>query len=152
METSSAFPDSFFRVVVKGICVENGKLLLQHESEELGGRWELPGGGLDFGESPKEGLKREVKEETNLEIKSISSLPVYVWTHRFDHKRELEWFYSLALGYRIELKDFNFTPSQECTEIGWFSKEELEERKNVLTPQSNVFASIFNPDDFKESL
>jgi 8-oxo-dGTP diphosphatase len=33
-----------------------------------GGRWHLPGGGLDFQESPRDGLTREVHEETGLEV------------------------------------------------------------------------------------
>lgn len=33
-----------------------------------GGRWHLPGGGLDFGESPRAGLTRELAEETGLEV------------------------------------------------------------------------------------
>jgi ADP-ribose pyrophosphatase YjhB (NUDIX family) len=34
------------------------------------GRWDLPGGKIDFGESPAEALEREVKEETGLKLKS----------------------------------------------------------------------------------
>lgn len=60
MSQSKNFPDSFFRVTVKGLYVCDGKLLLLKESKKLSGQWELPGGGLDFGEEIHVGLKREI--------------------------------------------------------------------------------------------
>ncbi len=38
---------------------------------EFGGMWTLPGGGLDFGEHPAEGMVREVFEETGLHVRPI---------------------------------------------------------------------------------
>ena len=35
------------------------------------GRWDLPGGKIDFGESPQDALEREVMEETGLKVKSL---------------------------------------------------------------------------------
>lgn len=75
---SKDFPDSFFRVSIKAVCVRDGKVLLVRESEDIGGGWELPGGGLDFGEDIQIGLKREIQEELELKVKRISDSPVYV--------------------------------------------------------------------------
>ena len=68
MEHSTYFPDSFYRVTIKGLCVRDGKVLLVRESKDISGKWEMPGGGLDFGEDIREGLKREIKEEIGLDI------------------------------------------------------------------------------------
>lgn len=38
-------------------------------------KWELPGGGMDYGETPEETILREVKEETNLDIEIVRLLP-----------------------------------------------------------------------------
>ncbi len=65
---SENFPDSFHRVSVKGLHVRDGQLLMMKESPELSGKWELPGGGLDFGEKPYEGVKREIEEEMSVKI------------------------------------------------------------------------------------
>lgn len=40
-------------------------------------KWDLPGGDLDFGENPIEGILREIKEETSLTIKEIKPFDVY---------------------------------------------------------------------------
>ena len=51
---------------------KNGKFLLLHRSGEkypdVAGRWDIPGGRIEPGISLMENLKREVKEETNLEL------------------------------------------------------------------------------------
>jgi 8-oxo-dGTP diphosphatase len=147
MQHSEHFPDSFYRVTVKGACVRDGKILLIKESGGLSGRWELPGGGLDFGESTREGLEREIKEEAGLKLTRISKNPVYAWTYKFSgNPRNFGWYYSLVLIYRIELENLDFTPSEECEAVGLFSKEELQDMK--LHPQINQLIDLFNPEDF----
>ena len=44
------------------------------------GAWEIPGGRLEIGEDPHLGLKREVKEETQLDIKVLQPLSVNYFT------------------------------------------------------------------------
>jgi 8-oxo-dGTP diphosphatase len=145
---SKDFPDSFYRVTVKGLVVQDGKILLLKESEKLSGKWELPGGGLDFGEDLHSGLKREIEEETGLIVKSIADRPTYVWTWRFEKSRGLDFFYSLVLAYKIELANLDFKPTDECQEIGFFSKEEFDTID--LYKQTNGLKQYFNPNDFIE--
>ena len=55
-----------FHITVKGIVVFKQKVLLMKRvrpSSDGLGYWELPGGGLEYGETPNEALKRELKEE-----------------------------------------------------------------------------------------
>lgn len=80
---SKNFPDNFYRVSVKALYVLDGKILLWKESDKLSGDWELPGGGMDFGETPYEALRREVSEESGLKILKSSKNPVYIWTWRY---------------------------------------------------------------------
>src|SRR5258706_10663346 len=99
---SKDFPDSFYRVTIKGLCVRNGKLLLFKEGEKISGKWELPGGGLDFGEEIKSGLVREIFEESGLKVTKTSEKPIYIWTHKYENTRDMEWYYSLVLAFRVE--------------------------------------------------
>ena len=152
MNHSTYFPDSFYRVTIKGLCVRDGKVLLALESEKtLSGKWELPGGGLDFGEDIRKGFKREILEEMGLKVKKMSEKPIYVWTHRYEsNRRNIGWYYSLVLAYRIEFENLDFTPTRECEALEFFSKEQSQ---NIpLAGQTNELADIFNPDDFINSL
>lgn len=144
---SQHFPDSFHRVTVKALVVKDGKILLLKESPQISGKWEIPGGGLDFGEDIHEGLKREIEEEMGVKVISIEDRPMYVWTWRFENKRKMDWYYSLVVGYKVELESFDFKTTEECEEIGWFSKEELENIE--LNLQTNWLKKYFNPEDFK---
>jgi 8-oxo-dGTP diphosphatase len=56
------------RLAAYGLCLEGGRVLLCRISDPGpgGGQWTLPGGGLDFGEDPEDGLRRELDEETGL--------------------------------------------------------------------------------------
>jgi 8-oxo-dGTP pyrophosphatase MutT (NUDIX family) len=54
-----------FPVSVKGVAVQDGKvLLLENERNE----WELPGGRLELGEDPPDCVVREIKEETGWQV------------------------------------------------------------------------------------
>jgi 8-oxo-dGTP diphosphatase len=143
---STYFPDCFYRVTVKALVVRDGKILLLKESSQLSGKWELPGGGLDFGEDTIEGLKREIYEEMGVSVKSVDKRPMYVWTWRFVNGRGMDWYYSLVVCYRVELNSFDFRVNDECEEIGWFSREELLQIE--LCKQTNGLKDHYNPDDF----
>lgn len=145
---TNAFPPCFHRVTIKGLCVRDGKLLMIKEGETLSGHFELPGGGLDFGEDIREGFKREVQEEMGLEVSKMSEKPTYVWSHRYDDRRGLLWFYSFVVAFRVDFTNLDITPTEECTEVNFFTKEELA--KLDLSGQMKPLPNIFNPADFPE--
>lgn len=56
------------RIGVYGVCLDSGHVLLTQlwDRDPAPGRWTLPGGGMEFGEEPRETLVREFYEETGL--------------------------------------------------------------------------------------
>ena len=56
-------------VGVGAVIVKDGKVLLvRRRYEPLAGQWSLPGGTLELGETLQEGVAREMREETGLEV------------------------------------------------------------------------------------
>lgn len=123
----------WYRISVKALIYnEEWKLLLCKESNAT---WDLPGGGLDHGEYAIDCLARELYEEMWLEVESIDPVPkVFVATHK-PKSISRPWISNIC--YVVHVKDFNFIPSEECVEIGFFALEELS-NINVLVNVKEV--------------
>jgi len=133
-EKQNNIPNCFYRVSVKALVTDNdGRFLLQKEER---GVWDLPGGGLDFGENPTEALKREVQEEIGLEVLHMDEHPSYFVTahgKRFD-----VWFSNII--YEAELSDITkFTPSDECVEMKYFTAQEV-----LDAPEGEMIVNVVN--------
>ena len=129
-------PDCFYRISTKALILNDEKKFLL--SLEKNGRWELPGGGLDFGEKPHAGLTRELQEETGLEITFINERPSYFLT-----APRVEGGWKADVIYETQVKNLDFTPSDECMEIRFFTQEEAA--KVELYPTIKEFIKIFDP-------
>lgn len=70
-------------VGVGGVVVhENRVLLVQRGTEPLKGQWSIPGGLIDVGETLREAVIREVKEETGLDVEPIELVELLDRIHR----------------------------------------------------------------------
>ena len=79
------------RIRVCGLCIEGEKILLiNHHSLNISGNfWGPPGGGMDFGQSAEENLKREFLEETGLNVEIEKFLFVHEYLSPPLHAIEL---------------------------------------------------------------
>ncbi len=129
---------SYFRVSVKGIAVDDtGRFLLVREKNGL---WDMLGGGLDHGEDPVQGLRREVQEEAGLAVTWVSPTPKYFLTSpQFSRPS----YYVANVVYEIKVKDLNFRQSDECEEIKFFTPEEARGLK--LFPTAELLLDVYNP-------
>src|SRR5580700_11071478 len=81
--------------VVTALMRKNGQVLLglRPQGESLAGAWEFPGGKIDQGESPEFALKRELKEELDVEAE-VGELRL-VHTHSYGDRGVLLLFYDV---------------------------------------------------------
>lgn len=58
--------------VTAAIIIDNGKILIAQraDNQKLAGKWEFPGGKVEPGETPKECLVREIREELGIAIEA----------------------------------------------------------------------------------
>ena len=89
--------------VVAGAVIffSNGKiLLLERTSDEFkGGLVELPSGGVNYGESVIEGLVREVKEETGLDVSEINRYLGSFDYQSFSGKKARQVNFAISIQY-----------------------------------------------------
>lgn len=97
----SEYPNTFYRVSVKALIKNNeDKILVLKENQDT---WSLPGGGLDHGENPIIGLKRELKEELNIEPTGII-VPHSIKTFYLESKRS--WLMWVVFPVKLSVHDF----------------------------------------------
>ena len=92
-------------------------LLKRSNTETHSGIWGIPGGKLEPAENPFEGLKREVAEETALEIEILNPLRVHHFKNQEGRTITLISFYCTYAGGKVNL-------NEEHDEFKWVSVED----------------------------
>ncbi len=111
-----------FHITVKAIVIYRRKILILKKvkpSTDGLGFWELPGGGIEYGETPQEALIRELKEETDLDIKIIK--PVYTFTAIRPQ------YQTVGIGFLTIPTHDQVKISEEHTEYKFIEYEELRD-------------------------
>ena len=95
-------------------------LLLNHVLRPAPSGWGIPGGFLDFGEQPSDAVKRELREETGLELKELKIFRVRTIG------RHIEIIFSAEAIGEASVK------SREISGLGWFKVEEMPEKMSRI--------------------
>jgi ADP-ribose pyrophosphatase YjhB (NUDIX family) len=99
------------------------KILLTRRSDN--GRWCLPGGRMEPGESVVETCIRETLEETGLEVRIIRLLGIYSSPHRLVEYSDGNRYQIMALNFEAEPIGGTLSLSDETTAFGYFTPEEI---------------------------
>ena len=100
------------------------KVLLTKRADN--GRWCLPGGGMESGESAAEACEREVMEETGLKVRAKRLLGVYSNPDQLVIYPDGEKAFFVALNFEVEVLSGELGLSNETTDFGYFSVQEME--------------------------
>jgi len=129
--------------VIALILNQEGKILLQKRNDpsipEAHGKWEFPGGGVEFGETLKEALERECQEEIGCEVTIGRLLPTVI-SHVWKHKDGSDTQVFVAC---FECRILNGTPrpaNEEVSEVRWVAKSEVAEYDTL--PGENEFIAL----------
>jgi 8-oxo-dGTP diphosphatase len=104
-----------FRLAVKGFIVDDGDLLvLQRIEDEVqaAGIWELPGGRLEPGEDPFDGLRREIDEETGLSVDPVRPLTVRHFDRDDGQTITMIVFHCTAAGRDVSVRESEHSRSK----------------------------------------
>lgn len=113
---------------------QKNELLLTKRAVEPGkGEWCLPGGFVEIGETIKDAVARELKEETNLNCKNIQIINA-------DSVLNGYWGDILILGYSVELLKDNPIPGDDAEEVDFFP---LNDRPEIVFPIHEAFLNEY---------
>jgi ADP-ribose pyrophosphatase YjhB (NUDIX family) len=119
-----------FRVAVAAIIFDDkGSLLLCKHTYRKFHPWGLPGGGLEVGENPEDGIKREVSEETGLEVQVEKLL----CAERAPSTRHI------SLIYLCKIIGGTFQPNYEISQTRFFN---LDKMPNLLATEQALVERV----------
>ena len=112
------------KVTTKGIFYNNKKILFVKDYK---GKWELPGGRIEFNETPENALKRECEEEIGLKNIEVGNI-VDIWSFGITTDDNTDYHFILLVyecftkETKIKLNNLN----DEQTEYAWVSLDDIE--------------------------
>jgi 8-oxo-dGTP pyrophosphatase MutT (NUDIX family) len=100
--------------------------------------WFTPGGGLDPGESAEQGARRELREETGLDLAEVG-LPVWVRTAEFTflgrRYRQAETFFLARVdGHVVDFSGHTEVERDAVHEFRWWTLDELDASEVIVYP------------------
>lgn len=84
--------------------------------------WTVPGGHLEWGESFEECVRREVKEETNMEISNIEFLKIQEAIFPPNYHKEKHMVF---LNFCAKAESYDVVLDEEHSEYKWFKLEDI---------------------------
>lgn len=116
-EVSKKYPDL---VVSPIIYNDKGEILLV-KLPKWGDYWVIPGGHIEAGETAEQALKREILEETGLEIDNIEFIN---WQEKVNPEGFYKKIHFVAFNYCARMSGGKLTKSDEMEDYVWIKPEE----------------------------
>ncbi len=110
---------------VGGVVISNGRaLLIRRGGPPLEGQWSIPGGMLEVGETIIEGVRRELAEETGIEVRVGGLIEVFERIS-LDAAGKTRYHF-VVLDYLCEAIRGEARAGSDVTDVAWASPSELK--------------------------
>lgn len=124
MSPKREYPDGPV-VGVGGVVIHEGRaLLIRRGGPPLQGEWSIPGGTLDLGESIPEGIQRELKEETGIDVRVLDLIEVFDRIFR-DANGQIQ-FHFVIVDHLCEFVGGEARAGSDVTDAAWAREDELK--------------------------
>ena len=118
-------------VGVGGVVISKGRaLLVRRGRAPFQGEWSIPGGMLELGETILEGVRRELGEETGIDVEVVELIEVFERI-ALDAAGRPQYHY-VVLDYFCEPRSGEARAGSDAAEVAWAGEEELAQYS--LTP------------------
>jgi 8-oxo-dGTP diphosphatase len=140
MDERREFPDRPL-VGVGGVVISSGRVLLvRRGSPPLENQWSIPGGLLEVGETLREGVRRELLEETAIEVRVLELVEVFERI-RLDANGKAKHHF-VVLDYLCEAVRGEASAGSDAIEVAWAAADELE-RYSLTQATTQVILQAF---------
>jgi 8-oxo-dGTP diphosphatase len=117
------FPDRPI-VGVGGVVVQHGRaLIVKRAHEPRKGEWSLPGGIVELGETLVEAVRREIKEETGLEVEVAEVVEVFDRVHRLDGRIQ---YHFVIVDYLCRPTGGTLCAADDAEDVAWVTSDEID--------------------------
>jgi len=108
---------------VGGVLIRDGKvLLIRRGKPPLYGRWVVPGGTVELGESLEQALVREMREETGLEVVPLEVLTVF---DRIERDGDRVVYHYVIVDYLCRWLGGEARAASDALEAAWAALDDL---------------------------
>lgn len=110
----------------------------KEDPQDFFGKWQLPGGGINFGEKLGQAAKREIKEEIGLDVEITSIVPYII-----DEIRDKWHGIGIVLLCKQKKSNQKVKLNSEASEFGWFTLNEVMRLEVLPGGKEAINASYF---------
>ena len=115
------------RLAVGGVVIKDDRVLLVRRGKPPAfGEWAIPGGSVELGESLKQAVERELREETGITVRAGEICHTFEAVKRDDDGRVR--FHYVIIDLMAEYISGEPVPASDATEAAWLTLAELKDR------------------------
>jgi ADP-ribose pyrophosphatase YjhB (NUDIX family) len=127
------------KIDVRAAVIRDGRILLVQEKAD--GKWAMPGGWADIGETPSKMVEREVLEESGFKVRAAKVVAVY----DANRAEPMEFFHAYKIIFLCEILGGEACPDHEILTVDFFAPADLPPLSLARTSErmvQEVFAHV----------